>query len=257
MRKGLRSVLAGILAASFSITCLAGIGNVDVLAEGPVQETVPGISLAHSAASPSAVSTPRSTAKPSAPAVARPKFITVMKRDVVEVGIYGQACDGLTVQLVNDDTKKTVKTSSVKFGTWYVKWKKIPRDAVYHVQARAYMNGSSGKKKTYSAWSAKQYLVAQPSIDPSGRNVRTSSIVCKWNKVAGAQDYTMYARKHHTKKWIKIKTTKKNSYVLRKLKGKKIDTRKNAYDMMVTASAKIGGKTVTSDSDAYVYTNIL
>lgn len=256
MRKVWKSILGGVLAASVAVAGFAGMGNTDVKAAAAVAPSAsPSVAPSASpAASPSVSPSAAPSVSPSAVPVTTPKIpviVAAMVGDEVAVGVENQACDGVEVQIVNNATGKVVATKDSN--TVITSFDNIPRKAVYYAQVRAYSVDATGQK-LYSDWSEKSYFVAQPSISKNKKNIKKKAIVCKWNKVAGANSYTVYLRKRGAGKWVKVKTTKKTSYTIKKLKGKKIDTKKNNYEMRVIASAKVGGKTVKSDGSAYVYT---
>lgn len=266
MRKVCRVVLAGALSLSFVVAGCAGINTMEAQAD---TTSVAGTSASPSVspsvsptAKPSAAPSVSPTVKPSAspsvtptaPANTVPATPVISKAqmvgETVQVLVQQQQCSGVEVQVINKSTKKVVK--STESNTVLTTLTGVPRKAVYYVQVQAYSYDSS-YQKVYSDWSEKTYLVAQPSISKNKKNIKKTSIKCKWNKV-NAQSYTVYLRKRGTSKWTKAATTKKTSYVLKKLKGKKINTRKNNYEMKVTATAKVNGKKITSDDSAYVYT---
>lgn len=129
---------------------------------------------------------------------------------------------------------------------------------VYYARVRA-IGQDSDYNDVYSAWSGKKYFVTQPKITTKSNSshIKTTSVLIKWKKVSGAKDYTVYAKKASSKKWVKVKTTKKTSYKLTKIKGKKLNLRKSDYNFKVVTNAKAGGKKIkSSDKEfyrAYVY----
>ena len=133
----------------------------------------------------------------------------------------------------------------------------IPANKVYYVQVRAYDYDAS-YNKVYSSWSAKKFFVAQPTINTTKSKVNKHSISLKWNKVKNATSYMVYVKKTTSSKWTKVKTTKKNSYTVRSLKGSSIDAVSNDYNVRIVATAKVKGKTIKSDKSktikTYTYT---
>ena len=73
----------------------------------------------------------------------------------------------------------------------------------------------------------------------------------KWKKITGVKNYTVYVKKGNSKKWTKVKTTNSNKYVLKKFKGKTVNTFKNKYYFAVVGNATVNGKKVTSGKDEY------
>lgn len=112
----------------------------------------------------------------------------------------------------------------------------------------------SDHNEVYSDWSAKSYVIAQPKVSTSKKNLKKNSITVSFKKIKGAKDYTIYMRKKGSSKWTKVKTTSKNKYKVTKFKGKKINLAKTDYEFCVVANAKVGGKTIKSSKSEYVYT---
>lgn len=263
MRQVLKAILGGVLSVSVVVAACAGVSGVEVQAADAVASAAPSASPSVSpsaapSASPSVAPSVSPSATPSVspsatPVVVAPKIPVIaaaMVVDEVGIAVEQQVCDGVEIQVVNNATSKVVATK--ESNTVITTISGVPRKAVYYVQVRAY--SFNGTQKLYSDWSEKAYIVAQPSISKNKKNIKKKAIVCKWNKIAGANSYTVYMRKRGASKWVKVKTTNKTSYTIKKLKGKKIDTKKNNYEMRVTASAKVDGKKYTSDGSAYVYT---
>lgn len=268
MRQVLKAILGGVLSVSVVVAACGGVSGAEVQATDAVASAAPSTSpsvspSAEPSASPSVTPSATPSVSPSAapsaspsatPVVVAPKVPVIaaaMVVDEVGVAVEQQVCDGVEIQVVNKATNKVVATQESNKVITSISG--IPRKAVYYVQVRAYSFDATGQK-LYSDWSEKAYIVAQPSISKNKKNIKKKAIVCKWNKIAGANSYTVYARKRGASKWVKVKTTSKTSYTIKKLKGKKIDTKKNNYEMRVTASAKVDGKKYTSDGSAYVYT---
>lgn len=116
---------------------------------------------------------------------------------------------------------------------------------VYYIKCRA-VGRDSSYNYVYSDWSDAKYFVTQPKVTSQKSDVHKNSITIKWKKIPGAKNYTIYAKKSTSNKWVKVKTTKGNRFVFSKLKGQTIDTFKNTYNFAVTTNAKAGKKTVKS-----------
>lgn len=177
------------------------------------------------------------------------------------------------------DGKVYVKAKNIDANADRIEWEiydkktgKLVKSATsYNVDATIY--GVNGRKVYYarcrviakdsyyndvpSEWSGKKYFVTQPKITSTRKDVKVSSINIKWKKVTGAKNYTVYAKKEKSKKWVKVKTTSKTSYKLTKIKGKKVNLRSSDYNFRVITNAKVNGKTIKSSNkeycEAYVY----
>lgn len=197
---------------------------------------------------PSTPSTPTSSAKLSTPSVAKVEVIDgVAYVTAKNIDPYTQK---LEWEIYNKKGKLIKRENS-----YYTKDTiyGITGRQVYYARVRA-IGQDSNYNDVYSAWSAKKYFVTQPKITTkSGKGyIKVNSVLIKWKKVTGAKDYTVYAKKANSKKWVKVKTTKKTSYKLTKIKGKKLNLRKSDYNFKVVTNAKVGGKKIkSSDGEAY------
>lgn len=176
-----------------------------------------------------------------------------MAGSTVGVVLNSVVCDGYEYGIYNQTTGNLVQSeSSVQNSTTIYG---LGRKTVYYVQARAYVYDNSGNK-VYSVWGNKKYFIPQPQIKKNASKLKKNSIHLKWAKVAGASKYTIYMRKRGGGKWNKVKTVngQKASYKITRYKGKKFDTYKNNYEVKIKASVNIGGTTVHSATNDYIYT---
>ena len=239
-------------------------GGTTVSPSVPSEPTTPTPSVP-SEPTPSTPSEP-TPSTPSEPTPSTPATtITVSKPSVDKVEIA--------------DGKVYVKAKNIDANADRIEWEiydkktgKLVKSATsYNVDATIY--GVNGRKVYYarcrviakdsyyndvpSEWSGKKYFVAQPKITSTRKDVKVSSINIKWKKVTGAKNYTVYAKKENSKKWVKVKTTSKTSYKLTKIKGKKVNLRSSDYNFRVITNAKVNGKTIKSSNkeycEAYVY----
>lgn len=127
---------------------------------------------------------------------------------------------------------------------------------IYAVQCRA-VAYDANYNKVYSNWSAKKYVVSQPKTTTKKSNIKYHSVKISFKKIKGASSYTIYMRKHKTKKWTKVKTIKKNSMTLTKFKGNTMNLESPSYDVCIVTNAKVGGKKIKSSkyegTHYYVY----
>lgn len=181
---------------------------------------------------------------------------SVQTAKLVDTTVYVVAgnvgyCEGLEFQIIDEKTKKVVKTETAyTYGTQIYN---VKADRIYSVQVRAFAYDSN-YDTVYSAWSGKKYMVAQPTINTKKSKLKSSSMKICWKKITGAKNYTVYVRKKGSKKWTKITTTKKTTYTIKKIKGKKVNLKKTDYEVSIVANARISGKTVKSDNSKYIYT---
>lgn len=182
-----------------------------------------------------------------------PKTPTIKKATMIgddmklEYGANG--CTSIEYKIMNNSSK-TVKSGTTSFTSTVIYNMKV--NTVYSVQIRGCKTDRQGNKK-YSAWSAKKYVVPQPNVTSTKRDVKVHYINIKWKKVSGAQKYEVSARVKGTKKFKKVATVKGTKYVLKKLNGKTINTKNKTYEFRVVTIAQKNGKTVKSTGDSYYY----
>lgn len=153
-------------------------------------------------------------------------------------------------KVVNTKTKKEI--NDVSYST-VCQMTGVSR-GVYTVQVRA-VGVDENYNDIYSEWSDAVYVVSQPKIyTTKNKYIKRNSTTVHFKKMKGVKNYTIYMRKHKSKKWTKLKTTTKNKVKFTKFKGKKIDNYKNSYDFCVVANVKVGKKTVKSGNYEYFKT---
>ncbi len=104
--------------------------------------------------------------------------------------------------------------------------------------------------KNYGEWSAYGYAVPQANV--SATKVSNTAVMLKWNKVAGAQSYTIYRATKEGGKYKKIATVKKTKY-----KAKKLKAYKDYYFYVKANKVNIGGKNRNSTKlDTPNYINV-
>lgn len=116
---------------------------------------------------------------------------------------------------------------------------------IYGVQCRAVATDAN-YNPVYSEWSKVKYVIAQPKITSKKKDIKSHKLTVKFSKIKGAKSYTIYMRKHGTKKWTKVKTTTSNSVVITKFKKKTLTINSTGVDVCVVANAKVGGKSISS-----------
>lgn len=143
-------------------------------------------------------------------------------------------------KLVNVANGKTYldKTFSSLARDFYV-WG-MRTDMMFAVQMR--VKDANG----WSPWSDKMYFLSQPLTNYKTK-VANNKLTVGWNKVKGAQKYTIYVSTKAKSGYKKVGTAKstKSSMVFKKFKGQKFSPKKTYY-VYVQATKKVGGKTFTS-----------
>ncbi|MCM1181206.1 MAG: hypothetical protein NC347_13170 [Clostridium sp.] len=133
-----------------------------------------------------------------------------------------------------------------------VTFSKTNTQNIYSVKVKPYVY-INGKEKLYGDMSGTFYAVPQPKITSKNSDVKLNSVKLKWKKVKGATKYVIYCSTKPTSGYKKVATVKssKNSYTVRKFKGKTLNTKSKKYFRIVTYG-KFGKKTVKSQSKAYL-----
>lgn len=151
-------------------------------------------------------------------------------------------------EIYDGKTNRCVK-SDVSYSTADTIWG-ISNRKIYYAKCRA-VSYDSSYNMIYSDWSDAKYFISQPKVTSKSKDVKKDKITIKWKKIPGVKNYTVYVKKGNTKKWTKVKTTNGNKYVLKKFKGKAVNTFKSKYYFTIVANATVKGKKITSGKEEY------
>lgn len=160
------------------------------------------------------------------------------------------SADGYQLEIYNGKTK--IKTGTANY-TDYNRLKlvssKLKKSAFLKVRVRGYITVKSGKK--YGEWSEWTYFT-QP-VKTKSPTSTAGGIKLSWDKVAGANNYTVYiSTKLNAKNYPTAGTVKKNSITIKKC-GKSVLKSGQRYYIYVIANKKVGGKTYKSYDDGSVW----
>lgn len=180
---------------------------------------------------------------------------------------------GVSQALLTGDTLQ-VLASGVPAGVDQIQWQVVDKNGNVVKDSTSYSTtdtiyGLSSKKiygvrcrvgvydanynLVYSDWSPIKYVISQPTITSKKKDIQSHKLTVKFKKISGAKDYTIYMRKHGSKSWTKIKTTKSNKLVITKFKKKTLTINSNGVDVCVIANAKIANQNIHSEK--YGFTN--
>ena len=147
------------------------------------------------------------------------------------------AVEGYRVKYTNVSTKgnKTLTTSNLSYCYLPLKY-----SAYYKVDVNGYitLNG----KKIYGT-TRTIYLAQQPKVYK--KSATRSTMTMRWNKVAGATNYSVYVSNSPNSGYKKVKTTTGTTYTKTGMKIGK------SYYMYVVANRKVGSTTYKSPADYY------
>ena len=151
------------------------------------------------------------------------------------------ASDGYEAVLYSKKGKKLQTVNTVGGSSNSAIFTKANRSNVYYVKVRCYVS-LMGDYKAYGESSDKFYALPQPKLISNENDVKINSIRLRWQKVKGADSYTIYASNNIHSKQVKIATVKKTSYTMKKIKKKPVNTLKKPYYVSIVTNSNAGGK---------------
>lgn len=130
---------------------------------------------------------------------------------------------------------KTVKTG--KFSSYPYAVSGLSSKQIYKLSVREYI--VLGTKTFYGPWYTK-WVVPEPKL-LTPKIASGMKIKVRWRKVKGATKYVVYGSTSPTKGYKKIKTVskKKSSYIVSKVKKKKLKAYQNYYFKVVAYKGKV------------------
>lgn len=150
--------------------------------------------------------------------------------------------NGYIVYQYNSTEKTWNNIETTEAGTVSYNIKKLNAAASYRFAVKAYIV-QNGKEYT-----SKSYTSVYTATNPKKVNFRVTSgkkkAVIKWDKVKGADGYTVYYKNNKKDSWKKLKATKNTSYIAKKLKTGK------TYFFTVKAYKNYKGKTYTGSGSS-------
>lgn len=154
------------------------------------------------------------------------------------------SASGYELMVYSMKNKKIGSTKIVKYSTGRYNLSGISPNSFYKVKIRGYVQLKSGK--IYGPWST-GYIANQPKIaaKQSGSGIKVS-----WNKVTGANNYTVSISTKLSSGYKKVATTSSTKRTITKYGSSKLKKRKTYY-IKVVSNKKVGGKTYKG-SDTYV-----
>lgn len=150
--------------------------------------------------------------------------------------------NGYIVYQYNSTEKTWNNIETTEAGTVSYNIKKLNAATSYRFAVKAYIV-QNGKEYT-----SKSYTSVYTATNPKKVNFRVTSgkkkAVIKWDKVKGADGYTVYYKNNKKDSWKKLKATKNTSYIAKKLKTGK------TYFFTVKAYKNYKGKTYTGSGSS-------
>lgn len=150
--------------------------------------------------------------------------------------------NGYIVYQYNNTEKTWNNIETTEAGTVSYNIKNLSAASSYRFAVKAYIV-QNGKEYT-----SKSYTSVYTATKPKKVNFRVTSgkkkAVIKWNKVKGADGYTVYYKNNKKDSWKKLKSTKNTSYTAKKLKTGK------TYFFTVKAYKNYKGKTYTGSGSS-------
>lgn len=150
--------------------------------------------------------------------------------------------NGYIVYQYNSTEKTWNNIETTEAGTVSYNIKKLNAATSYRFAVKAYIV-QNGKEYT-----SKSYTSVYTATNPKKVNFRVTpgkkKAVIKWDKVKGADGYTVYYKNNKKDSWKKLKATKNTSYIAKKLKTGK------TYFFTVKAYKNYKGKTYTGSGSS-------
>lgn len=206
---------------------------------------------------PSATTQPTPTVQPVVTAPPPTKVERLgMTGSILGIALTHVHCSGYEIKICKKNGQ-IIKSGDVQLTTLYstARFDNMPRNTVFYVQARTY--ASNGNEKIYSGWSDKTYGIPQPKLNKSGSKIYKNRIKIKWGKIAGATKYMIDMRRNGSSEWhreVAVVKKGKNSCIIRKINGKKINFRKTDYELRLRSMAEFGNRKIMSAVSETVYT---
>lgn len=150
------------------------------------------------------------------------------------------AIDGYRVVYTNCSSGKSV---SRYYNSRYSFTLPLSKNIFYRVQIYPYIT-LNGKKFTGTTPTTR--YVSRGVVPKKGGNT-SSSMTVKWNRVAGAQSYSVYIKYPGNSSYKKVTTTTATSY---RVNNMKVGSR---YYIKIAANRKVGSKTWQSDKSSAYY----
>ena len=173
--------------------------------------------------------------------VSQVKSVSVSQQETTKVKVKWKKVSkatGYRVYVYNYSTNKYKYYGETKSISMTVK--KLKSSTTYKVKVRAYKR--IGRKRYYGKYSSEKQFVTRPGT-VSGTKVtsRTNdSLTIKWNKVARAKGYQVYARQVSSKKFKCYGSTSKDTFTIKNLRYAE------EYVIMVKAYKNLNGKKLFS-----------
>lgn len=150
--------------------------------------------------------------------------------------------NGYIIYQYNNEEKTWNNIGTSDAGTNSYNIKKLNAASSYRFAVKAYIlqNGKEYTSKSYTS----VYTATKPKEVKFHVTSGKKKAVIKWNKVKGADGYTVYYKNDKKDSWKKLKTTKNTSYTAKKLKTGK------TYFFTVKAYKTYKGKTYTGSGSS-------
>ena len=176
----------------------------------------------------------------------------------IQIKVFNTADDEYAGHLYTDISDKGSLDIYKKNGAMYSSKQKYYEVCVddnftgnYYVIARVGNNDT----REFSEWSSKYYIKTEAEVKTSKYNyikvkksdAKKSKVKISWSKFPLATKYTVYCKSSEKGKWYKVGTTKKTSFTLKRLKGKRLNFKNYNYSVKIIPTVKNNKKYHTID----------
>lgn len=165
---------------------------------------------------------------------------------------YGTSnSDGFEYELLSYDNKSIVKGSYSGYKHVDISNKYFKKYQFFRARVRNFVSLNNGTR-IFTPWSDWEWYGRNPDITKIKRS--GNGLKLSWKKMKGVTNYTVYASTKEKSGFKKVVTTKKTSYVVRKIKNKKLSSKKRYY-FYVVANKKVGKHIFKTETDRSFYLN--
>lgn len=119
----------------------------------------------------------------------------------------------------------------------------------YYAKVRVTVTDTKTGLSGTSDWSDPLYYVPAVKMNKIVQTSNSAKISWKKLNIKGVKNYTIYIKRYKTEKqflnnsWVKVATTKKTNYTIKKFKKSSLNFKKYDYAVKIVANMKFKGKT--------------
>ena len=149
---------------------------------------------------------------------------------------------------IYDNSNKKIASGTRAYNYLSITSNKLKKSQFYHIKVRSFVRVANNKVK-YGSWSDYKYFARSPYQKVTAK-VSGKKIKLTWNKVTGANNYTVYVSTKPDSGYKKVATVKKTSTTIQKYGKVSLKSGKTYYIRIVAnKKVKVNGKYKTFKSN--------